>query len=1415
MNSSGGDLFLNNSFGIKPTYYSCGKRCHSLNNSADFGNRFHTSFLDGEFNNSVKFARSTHKTKSTKTMIQNQTKFFGNSASPFLEEMYLKYSKNLQKYFSRNKEGMKLYGNKYFENISIDTFLKTRGQSQQKMLAKIRNPTIISYPAHNTLVNESEGMNDEKIFPTTLINTSINMNSSKGYVNTNLNINDELDDDEFFLTPLPNKSRKLLNTKKEKKEFLHAERAAVMMRTFEYTHGVRSKVGFSQYRRMLEEEKEKLISLMCKAANKIQTWWKKKKSSKNSITEKDSEENDSEISKKYSEYFLLLEKKRKENLISKIIQYINKINIVNKEFFMEKFKQYAKTCKKYKKIRYMKDWFNNMFFCIEKRFQIFSAKKPKKLPTKRPFYVTKKTYYDRFSDYETENNKNYINENNKGSNFKAQEDISETSQYVTKPKEISMLNNQIQSNEKINEHKKDNQKKKTIQNQLIYPSSINTFKTDKKDKDEIKIDPEKNKFNGIKINEKEDKQTIDNNNKFDKLEKQKKNINFESEKETIDIIRPASDISEKNQKEEPYLQNFQNTKTNSNENKDSEKKEKARNEKEEEKINVINYGVQGLNNKENMGSNQLNISKINTESKNIITKALGVNNQNKSHKNSKAKLSYYDQIERVIMLQRCIKNFLNYQKYKRMNEVREKTFRDSFGFLKDPNPTVSQELYGRRNSNLRKSIKGFNQLQLIKNVMDSFSRNNIFHHDSKNKITEELEESKDSEDKDNLCNYDANNLDSVQQGKIMRNAHRDNQDGVLSLSNYKGGSSNLKKNINMKNDLKNLNISIGKDKNISIASSTKNKKKEKPSSVVVPKRSYSNSKSKSKSKAKAFSKDKSKSIQENQSQQKLQLQNPKQAEESIVQQSIHEDQQEKHSTTISKMEPLQKKDNSLNSSKSTSSKVGTNYSTSTSASNLQVMKSNITNVIKNGEEVKKCPQYQKPPLSTNSKLIQNPKTSREKLQQNKITGSKIISSAKGDSKLKISSDQRINEKNENNNNKNKDFNTRQSIQNESIENNNDNIMKTKKIEKRNISNSFLSTNCSHKNNDSNSITNPISSYCNSEMNYSSTGVIPPFQIFPQSYFNFIVKPCAVQSSSFVSKIRKKIFCSNLSTKLAKVITIKRKNVSKKYTSKVYIYFQNWKAGSINFFIKKKELMKVILKFDKKKIINEYFQRWKIKNDLVYHFAELIKLHVIKENKDFLISSLQSENKTEIYSYSHKITSVSTALYNNNQSQHFRYYCKVNKSNNENDFLIIRMSLGYKLLRQVFTRGLGHELLIKLKRRRRRNKKSKTHYGLGKLSSKRHYEFLNFNSKLLMTTKKIVTKKFFCDFYHRFLYLALQANDNIEYNLENNEVCGLIREGYRKGYFQILYNILKIRFNNFYDETEMSFEDFVGKILTLK
>ena len=62
---------------------------------------------------------------------------------------------------------------------------------------------------------------------------------------------------------------------------------------------------------------------------------------------------------------------------------------------------------------------------------------------------------------------------------------------------------------------------------------------------------------------------------------------------------------------------------------------------------------------------------------------------------------------------------------------------------------------------------------------------------------------------------------------------------------------------------------------------------------------------------------------------------------------------------------------------------------------------------------------------------------------------------------------------------------------------------------------------------------------------------------------------------------------------------------------------------------------------------------------------------------------------------------------------------------------------------------------------------------------------------------------------------LHKNNNIEFNLKNSEICLLIREGYRKGYFTILYNILKERFAYVYYESGLSFEDFVRGILTME
>ena len=62
-----------------------------------------------------------------------------------------------------------------------------------------------------------------------------------------------------------------------------------------------------------------------------------------------------------------------------------------------------------------------------------------------------------------------------------------------------------------------------------------------------------------------------------------------------------------------------------------------------------------------------------------------------------------------------------------------------------------------------------------------------------------------------------------------------------------------------------------------------------------------------------------------------------------------------------------------------------------------------------------------------------------------------------------------------------------------------------------------------------------------------------------------------------------------------------------------------------------ELKKIMMKFDRKKIIDEYFQRWKAKNDSIYHFAELIKLHVLKEGNRFnLVDKVPFEEDKDFY-----------------------------------------------------------------------------------------------------------------------------------------------------------------------------------------
>ena len=146
----------------------------------------------------------------------------------YFEGIYLKYSKSLENYMKKNQKSLKLIGSKKFMNVPIDIFLKESKLYKEEILNDLKNKNLKT-------------------------KNSINL-------------------DKIFLTPLPSKPRVLLNTEKEKNDFLFAERQAVVMRTFEYTNALRNK-GLNQYYQMKENEKQEMIYIMKKASNIILNWW--------------------------------------------------------------------------------------------------------------------------------------------------------------------------------------------------------------------------------------------------------------------------------------------------------------------------------------------------------------------------------------------------------------------------------------------------------------------------------------------------------------------------------------------------------------------------------------------------------------------------------------------------------------------------------------------------------------------------------------------------------------------------------------------------------------------------------------------------------------------------------------------------------------------------------------------------------------------------------------------------------------------------------------------------------------------------------------------------------------------------------------------------------------------------------------
>ena len=323
-------MFLNFNYKIK----------FDLNKMKNQKKLFHISKSSDDINKTSSQTKSFRINNYNKSFNLFEEKSFnqGIFKSNFLEEMYMKYSKNLQKYFIKNQTGLKLAGNKYFNNLTVEDYMKQNNLTQEEFIHLLNGV----------------------------------------YQN-------EINKDNFFLTPMPNKSRQLLETNKEKNDFLEAERSAVVMRTFEYTRGIKSRVGMRELKKVMEEQKKRLINLMLASASKIQRWWKKKYIAINR------NKNNEHYQKKICYYNYMLNRKKAKIFLDKMKNIFKKKKKTKFNFFIKRLNSKAK--KSQKKFFTIFDWVKNMKICPQNKFNILKQTKyhsiKKNFGFKKNFFMTK------------------------------------------------------------------------------------------------------------------------------------------------------------------------------------------------------------------------------------------------------------------------------------------------------------------------------------------------------------------------------------------------------------------------------------------------------------------------------------------------------------------------------------------------------------------------------------------------------------------------------------------------------------------------------------------------------------------------------------------------------------------------------------------------------------------------------------------------------------------------------------------------------------------------------------------------------------------------------------------------------------------------------------------------------------------
>ena len=1081
-------------------------------------------------NDNIKTSRITRKknlisnNNSSFIIIQDRNKYLIEKnytqqmpASNFLEDMYIKYSKNLQKYFLKNQTGLKLAGNKYFQNLTVEEYMKQHKLTKEQFIKLLNGGVPL----------------DNKLFAN----------------NKNL---DKIKNEQFFLTPLPNKSRQLLNTNKEKSDFLEAERAAVVMRTFEYTHGIKSKVGIYEYKKIMTEQKQNLINLMLNAAKKIQRWWKKKYYYINKSR------SDEKFNKKLKMYNDMLNKKKAKIFFDKFNNYVKRLLKPKRKSFLKKLKNKAKNSMR--KFFTIYDWYNNMKICSEIELQInlnnlSYIKRHNEIINKNygfinNFFMTKKLIFSKNMDRDCSNTENY------------------------QIKKIIFIQKVFKQFLKLKKEKETYRNGNKTQFSYINPNKI-LFLFNKSANSEAK---ESKSF--LKTN----RNDYSSRNYFEILNKNNKNQNSKiliEEDETLRGNLPSISPISKNKSKHDDIENVK-----------------------------INHEIL---NKKGIVSNIEKKLDEEIPNKNINYNKINLNNNNKSIKDLNSKFIRNKKNSDVISEIMRNNNFNIYKK------IKNKSLNDN------NNNSISKE-----NNNINNENKNiFKKIPQNKNNKKANHSYNIYSNRSeKNSISSCNSNKMDSKNNKNNS-FPYNNKTNDRKNKII-NHNNNNEFNLNSLSNINRqisfGVDNTPSEIIKKNNIN----SFFDNENINNNSSSYYNQNNKDDSNN--KKTLFNFKKLKTFKNKYFPQKKSflnniLGLEENE----LSLINRKNKDEN------------KNSLLIDSLE----------------------------IENNKKIDKNIIKVLNSNENFEKSlpPEINLDNYQQDSTLDYRDK--RIKSNQKTISTSAIL-------RLDTS------------NNKN----------HESIYN---------------------------------------------------------FQMVGQICLNYIHRP-NVFGDSYISKIRKNYFPLKINKSLKNLLNIKNSFSFSK------LLFNN----NIN----------------KSVIIKNYFNHWK---------------NITRK-------------ESEPYTYSKTITSICT-VDNNDKGEFFSYYSKINKSNQENDYVFLRITLGYKLLRKLFC---GNDLKIffyLLKKRRRKKNRAKTY--IYNNHSKNIYNLLDFKIKLPILLNKIIIKKYCGIFYHKFLYFSLNLNNNIEYDLDNNKVCSLIREGYRKGYFGILYNVLRERFSFEYYSTGMKFESFIKNIFSLQ